>query len=174
VLTAVVTLLTSVSVVGDTLSDPGGWVGSGLVAVWLIATLVVTALVLRRRDLAGPLLTAATLAGVALAAWAVVPSSDWTALEDRVGPIRAVVVVGLTGLLGLLGWFRPRPAAWLLFLVGITPPLGTALGWVLGALVGSETSGLAVSISWQLTSTPALVIGALYLLAEPPVRTRQG
>ncbi|MFZ0160242.1 MAG: hypothetical protein WAL50_14545 [Kineosporiaceae bacterium] len=164
-LTALVAVLGGMFIIGNTMAEPGGLAGVGLVALWLLPTVALAALVEWRLDTATPVLTAATVALVVLSSWAAVPSVGWNSFEDAHGPVRAIIAVALTGVIGLLGWYRPRMAGWLLVTVAASPFVGVVLGAMLSAFLGTSTEWSRISPSLQVASAPALVIGALYLLS---------
>lgn len=57
---------------GETLADPSGWRGLGLVALWLMPLLVLSVLAYARPAAAVPILAVASLVPVGLGVWALV------------------------------------------------------------------------------------------------------
>ena len=152
----------AIFVIGETISDPGGWAAAGLIALWLIPLGALGALGWFRPDVAVALFAGLTVAVVAIAAWAAADSQAWRSFEDHNGPIRTIAVFVLTAVIALLGLKRPLAAGVLLVVLGIVPLVVSRLG--------DLTTG-----SLGIATTPGLVAGVLYLLAaaldqSPPLR----
>lgn len=140
--------------VGETLSDPGGWIGVGLVALWAVPLTLVCVLAWLRPDAAG-LLFAPLVAGViALSAWFAVDSSGWRSFENHHGPVRAVTVFALAVALALWGLRRNTQmrAGAMLLVVGIVPI-------VLSSVAHDGMASLAAACS------APVITGVLYVAA---------
>ena len=138
---------------GETLTDPGGLVAVGLIALWLVPLLGLGWLALWRPDASRAPLAAVTGAVVVLSVVAAVSGDRWSAFEDHHGPVRGIVVFALCGILAAFGYRRPV-AGGVLLLVGSVVP--SVLGTVTG---GPGTAALPV------LAAPWAVVGALYLLS---------
>ena len=140
-------------VAGETFTDPGGWAAVGLVAVWLVPLLGLGWLALRRPDVAGAPLAAITGAVVVLSILAAVEGHRWSAFENHHGPVRAIVVFALCGVLAAFGYRRPTAGGVLLLIGSVVPA-------VLSAVTGGPgTAALPV------VALPGVVVGVLYLLS---------
>lgn len=138
---------------GEAVGDPGGLAAVGLISAWFVplAGLIAFAWFAPRSALpVFAILTAATLAVAALAA---AQSDSWRRFEDDHGPVRTIAVFVLSAALAVYGLHRTREAGWMLVTLGVMPFVLSTLGSHLA--LGS----LAVAV------TPALVAGALYLIA---------
>ena len=142
-------------VAGETGLDPGGWAAFWLDLSWLVPMLALTALAWWRPAAAAPVLVAATALGL-------VSDAVWTlAKEPGRGfdaPAGAISMFAVSVAVGVLGWHRPRLAAWLLGVVAVVPSVVEALGTdvpLKGLLGGSTAAG----------TVPFLVAAVLYALA---------
>ena len=143
-------------IAGYTLTDPGGWAGLGLTALWLVPAIGLAALAFYRPDTAIPVLALATLLPVGFGVWTLVDYEGARGWEDQTGPVSLVFLLVIAVPLAVEGLSRPTPAG--LLMVGmILVPLALSM---IGA--GSEW-GLALSIG--VLAIPVLVGGVLYLLA---------
>jgi hypothetical protein len=61
--------LAGLIVAGETLTDPGGWTGIGLKALWLVPTIGLATLAFYRPDTAVPVLAIATLLPIGYGVW---------------------------------------------------------------------------------------------------------
>lgn len=145
----------SASTIGETLTDPGGWHGIALVLGWGVPTATLTLLAWYRPAMAETVLVAGALVTVVLAVWFAAASRPWLAVEESVGPVRALVAMAVVIPLGLLGWHRPSRAGMLLLVVGLVPPGLSVLA--VGATATLESSVIA--------TVPALIAGVCYQLA---------
>ena len=138
--------------VGETFSDPGGWAAVGLTAAWAVP-LAACCLVVWWRPAWGAwlvsVLSAAVLAGDL---WIAVDPSAFRDVEERTGPVQAVVTLALAAAVALLGRWRTRTAGVLLLLLGA----GAALT-ARGAVGGGAAMVIVVG--------PLIVAGALYLVS---------
>jgi hypothetical protein len=149
---ALFTALAGLFTAGYALDDPGGWRGVGLVAAWLVPLALLTGAAVRwPRKVIGPL-TVAVGAAVLAEAAALVSHRGWADFENRVGPVRAVVVFTLAAPLAVLGLRRIVGAAWLLSGLGLAtlslsmaPGAGSAPMRVVGFCV--LISGLLYALS---------------------------
>lgn len=156
---AVLGLIAALFVGGESLDDPGGWKGLGLLVAWAVPMGALVLLAIRR-----PRLAARVLPWVLAAAGVVVLVDVLTSLFDRSGPAATVVVLVVAVPCGLLGIHRAGEAGSLV--------LGAA-GLQLVAVVAQFTrhrGGEGPSFAHELTSSdgvtvvPLLVCAALLLL----------
>jgi hypothetical protein len=148
--------LAGLIVAGETLTDPGGWTGIGLTALWLVPMIGLAALAFYRPDTAIPVLAVATLLPIGYGVWTLVDYEGARGWEDQTGPVSLVFILTIAVPLAIEGLSRPT-AAGLLMVGMILLPLALS---TIGA--GSEW-GQALSIG--LIAIPVLVGGVLYLLA---------
>jgi hypothetical protein len=145
------------------LDDPGGWRGALLVAGWLVPLTVLAVVAWRWPARAVPALAVATCAVVLLHGWAFIAGSEWGAVEDRIGPIRAVAAFSVAGPLAVLGLRRAAAAGWSMLALGLLPA-------VVSARVGPGSSPVF------LVAGAVTVAGLLYLLSSrfdrPPSGSR--
>ena len=152
-LIAVFTLVAIGWIAAAAFTDPGGWLAAGIVALYLVPLVVLSALAWYRVAAATVLLAVLTAIVVGLSVWFAADPQAWRAFEHDNGPVRAVITVILAAPLAVLGWRRPRPAGGLLVVLGLAPVALSAVG---------TTAGLA---SLAAVSAPAVLAGILYLLA---------
>lgn len=136
--------------VGETLSDPGGWEGVGLVALWAVPLALVCLLAWYRPDAAGWVFAPLVAVVVGLSIWFAVDPTGWRSFENHHGPVRAVIVFAVAAALALWGLQRTLPAGILLVVVGIAPIVLSSAGH-------GGTASLAVA------GSPPLMTGLLYL-----------
>ena len=156
---AVYVLVGVMFIAGETFTDPGGWAAVGLTAAWLVPMVGLGWLGLRHADVALVPLTAVTGAVVVLSLVAAVMGGHWSTFENHHGPLRAIVVFVLCGVLAAFGFRRPKAGGVLLLVGSVVPAL---LGIVTG---GPGTAAL------PLVAVPGVVVGILYL--ESGARPRQ-
>lgn len=146
-------------IAGEAMSDPGGWTGAGLVALWTVPLVGLAALSWFRPARAVTLL--AVLVGVvALAAvWSAIAPGSWHSFENAHGPVRAIASFVLLLPLALLAWRRPRLGGALLLAVGAVP---IVTAFTVHPRVGlTSTAGIAI---------PAALDGILFLLSGRAAR----
>lgn len=138
--------------VGDTVSDPGGWTGAGLVALWAVPLALICLLAWFRPDPARWVF--ASLLGVTIGSsiWFAFDPGGWRSFENQHGPVRAVLIFALAAALALWGLRRTMWAGVMLLTLGILPIAISSFG--LGH--GGMTSLAAAS------ATP-VITGLLYL-----------
>jgi hypothetical protein len=137
------TFLAGAFVVGETLSDPGGWKAAGLVAAWAVPLFALAMLAWYRPGWAVPVFAVLTAA--------VIGASIWFAVSPRgKGPADAVLTFTLAAAIALLGLKRTAAAGVLLLVVGIVPV----------AVSGHGGFGSLVAVSLA-----PVVTGVLYLLS---------
>jgi hypothetical protein len=149
-------------VAGYTLTDPGGWTGLGLTALWVVPTLALAALSFYRPDTAVPVLAVASLVPLGFGVWTLVDYDGARGWEDQHGPVSLVfvLVVGLS--LAVEGLSRPTPAGVMMLGITVVPLVLSMVG------AGSDW-GQALSIG--LLAAPVVAGGVLYVLAG---RSRTG
>jgi hypothetical protein len=148
-------LLGALFVAGETLDDPGGWEGVGLVAAWAVPMVALVVLVLRWPAVAGRLLPwALAVAGVLL----LVDAAG--AYPRDTGPVGTITMFAVAVPCGLLGARRAFEAG-VLVLGAAAVQFAAAMvergrsGAPLGQVLGGSTGVLVV---------PFLVCAALLLL----------
>lgn len=146
-------LLGGMFIVGETFTDPGGWRAVGLTSAWLVPLLFFGWLGLWRPDVARLPLSAITAAVILLDVAAAASGRRWSAFEDHHGPVRAIVVFALCGILAAFGYRRPTAGGVLLL-----------LGAVVSATLGAVTGGPGTA-ALPVVSAPGVVVGVLYLLS---------
>lgn len=144
--------------VGDTVSDPGGWEAVGLIAAWAVPLAGACLLCWRHPDLATRVLALATGAVIAMSVWFAADYHGWRSFENQNGPIRAIVVFVLAAALVYHGLRRTLPAAIMLTLIGIVP-----MAFSLGYRAGFTSTAVAC--------TAPLITGVLYLAAALTARS---
>jgi hypothetical protein len=146
--------------VGETFTDPGGWVAVGATSAWLIPLVALSLMASHRPRWAATALGALLLALGGVYLWSVAAPEAWTTFEDSNGPIRALIAFTLALPLAVLGWRQPRVAGAMLIAL---PPLPTVM------LLISVARGLGAE-GWPIAivTAPAGIIGALYLMAGSP------
>lgn len=150
--------------VGDTLADPGGWKGVGLVAIWAVPLAVVCLLAWFHPDAAGWVFAPLVAAVIGVSIWSAVDPSGWRSFENHHGPVRAVIVFALAAALALWGLRRTLRAGMLLLVVGVLP-------------VVISSTGHNGMVSLAAASSIPVATGLLYLASayvdrrRPPPRT---
>ncbi len=127
-LTAVLGGIFAVFLVGDTLSDPGGWAGAGLVAAWAIPLVAVGLLAWLRPRATTVVSVLLAVAVISLSIWSALDPSGWGRFENHHGPIRAVAVFAVAVVLALWGLHRTLGAGILLLVTGLVPMVLSAAG----------------------------------------------
>lgn len=148
--------LAGLMLIGETLTEPGGWTGIGLVAAWLVPFAGLVVLAFLRPALAVPVLAVASLVPVASGVWAMVDFEGHRAWQDDLGPIDLVVTLVIGAALAVVGLSRPRDAGWLMIIITLAPALLSIIG------AGADR-GFALSVS--LITAPVMICGVLYLWA---------
>ena len=174
VLMAVFTVLGSLFIAGYAFDDPGGWTAVGIVALWLVPLVLLTALSYRRPEGAAWLLGVLLVVAGLLWASHAVDMAWWREVLDTVDPALGIATFVLALPIALLGLSRPGTAGILLLLLAALPHLAEFIAhdrpWpgLLNAMTTSST----------MPSGPALVVGLMLLLAgllghlgrrQPPV-----
>lgn len=148
--------LAGLMVAGYTLTDPGGWTGLGLTALWVVPSLGLAALSFYRPDTAMPVLAVASLLPIGFGVWTLVDYDGARGWEDQHGPVSLVLVLAVGLPLAVEGLSRPTPAGVLMLGVTVVPLVLSMAG------AGSEW-GQALSIGLLLA--PVVAGAVLYLLA---------
>jgi hypothetical protein len=143
--------------IGETFTDPGGWVAVGATAAWLVPLVALSLLAWHRPGWAVPVLVSLLLGLVGVYVWSLATPDALSTFEDTNGPIRALIGLVLTVPMAVLGWRRPRVAG--LMLIAL-PALPTVL-MSINAARGLGAEGWPIAI----VTAPAGIIGVLYLLA---------
>ena len=140
------------------LDDPGGWLGVGMVAGFVVPLLVLAWVALRRPEQARTVFTWVTLAFVAAtlldAALGVVQRED-------TGPVWAVALVVLALSLALLAFRYPVTAGRLLVLAAVAQGVSVLVVVALHGTIGPHGVGTLVGSSGGLLVIPLVVLGGL-------------
>ncbi len=150
VLMAVITVVFGLFVIGDTLTDPGGWAAVGLIALWAVPMAALCGLVWLRPDWATRVL--GVLAGLLVVAsiWFAVAPGAFRSFENQHGPVRAIAVWVVAAAAALLGLKRTMAAGIILLVIGAAPLL----------IASARFGGFA---SLAVVTAPTVIAGALYL-----------
>lgn len=146
-----------VFVVGETFTDPGGWTALGLVASWLLPSVLLCLLAWRRPTIARPLLVGLVVAMAGVYLWSAVAPDAWRSFEDDTGPVRGVVTMALSAPLAVLALQYVRDAGWLLLALGLMP--------YLVALTLQLVHDTGIPLSLAALDAPLLLIAALLLIS---------
>ena len=138
-------------VVGETRSDPGGFVGVGLVAIWAVPLAVLASFAWRSPDRAAGVFKVLTGAVVLLSLWHLVDRAGWSSFENEHGPVRAIAIFALLLALSFFAWRRPRLGGWLMLSVSVIPVLlsGGGPGFAALLLLNSASVLAAVLFIWS-------------------------
>lgn len=156
-LTAVVAGLFGLFLIGETLSDPGGLKGIGLVALWAVPLGLLCLLAWFRPAVAAWALVPLVAAMTSLSIWFAADSGAWRAFENRHGPIRAVLLFALALALALWGLRRTAAAGVMLLVIGIVPITLSSIGH----------DGM---VSLGAVSSAPLITGLCYLASAAEAR----
>ena len=149
--------------IGETLSDPGGWKGAGIVALWVFPLAALCLFAWFRRDVAGSVFAFLIAAVIGMSVWFALDTSGWRSFEDHNGPVRAVIVFVLAAALALWGLRRTMWAGVMLVVLGVVPAAISSLGQ-------DGFSSLAVASSApMITGLLYVVSGVLDERQPPPV-----
>ncbi len=146
--------------VGETLSDPGGWKGVGLVALWAAPLALVCVLAWFRPDAAGWVIAPLVAVVIGLSIWFAIDPSGWRSFEDQNGPIRTVMVFAVGAGLALWGLRRTMWAGVLLLVVGILPIVISSIGHGTMASLAAASSAPVI--------TGLLYVASAYLDRRQP------
>jgi hypothetical protein len=156
---ALFVVLAAVFTAGEALSDPGGWRGAGLVALWAVPLVTLGVLAWWRPGPTSRVLGGGVIGVAAMDIWAAFGPRQWASFERGLGPVRAVVTFALAGVLTVLAIKLTTRAGWMLVAVGGLP-------LVLGVLRPGGTSA-----PLGLLSLPLTVAGVLLLTSTRPAPT---
>ena len=148
---ASITAFFGLFVAAETITDPGGWKGLGLVAAWLVPLGVLAAVAWYRPVWAVRLFAVLVAAVIGVSVWFATNPEGWRTFEDRLGPVRAIISLVLAAAVALLGWKRTTAAGVLLLVLGVVPVVVSGLGSSLGL------------VSLAMVSSAAAIAGVLYL-----------
>lgn len=151
-LSVVVLVLAYAFLVGETLTDPGGWAAVGYVLVWLVPLVALLALVERRPETAARWAWVAVLVLVGYALWGAVDREARVDFQDSVGPVNTVLLMVVSTALVVLGRHEAHTMT-----AGLALLAATLLPVVIGA--GNET----MMRSSGIVGLPFLVTGLLYV-----------
>ena len=164
-LMAMSTVVFGLFLVGETLSDPGGWEGVGLVVLWIVPLALLCLLAWFRSKVAGWVFAAMVAAVVAMSVSFAIDPSGWRAFENDHGPVRAVVIFVLAAALAVWGLRRTARSAVMLLVVGILPTM------VSGIARGGFPSLAAASFAPVITGLLYLASAQLDRRHMPPATT---
>jgi hypothetical protein len=154
ILMAAFALFFGASIVGEIASDPGGWLGVGLIAAWLVPLLAFAALAWFEPARSLPVVGVLAVVAVSLSVWGLL-DPDVDELENRIGPFTMIVLFGVAIVVGVLGYARPRAAGLMLVTIGVLPGLV--------AILAGPGPGRAALL---VLAAPCVVVGALYLFSS--------
>ena len=135
---------------GETMLDPGGWLGVALVLSWAAPLAFLMLFARRRTDRATQLFAGLAGTVVALDVWCVADPAGWRSFENGHGPLRAIAVFVVGSALAVHGLRRTASAGFLLLLIGA---ISIALSHTRG---GGFSSLMAAAI-------PPTITGLLYV-----------
>jgi hypothetical protein len=146
--------------IGETFTDPGGWVAVGATTAWLGPLGVLSVLAWHRPRWAAPVLAGLLVALVGVYVWSAVTLDAWSTFENTTGPFRALIAFVLAVPMAVLGWRRPRVAGMMLIALPALPTLLLLINLARGLGPGS----------WPIAivTAPAGIIGVLHLIAGSP------
>jgi len=134
-------------VAGETLADPGGWQGIGLVLAWAVPLGTLATLGWTRPDQARPLFVLLAGAAVAMSIWFSLDRHGWSTFEDRNGPIRTIASFALLVALSCYAWKRPWHGGWLMLIVSLVPlALATGSPGYQAMVVLNSSSALSAAL----------------------------
>ena len=148
----------SAFMVGETLSDPGGWKGVGMVAMWFVPMLALGALAWFKPSSGIPILIALSMGFLSLGIFRALDPAV-VRYEDSNGPITAVVAFALAVAVAALGHERARSAGILLMLIGLSPIL-------LVILMNSQGNGSPAGTAGFVLISPVAIPGVLLVLSD--------
>ena len=96
--------------IGEAFADLGGWKAAGLVAAWTIPLTGLAALSWWRPGWAIRVFAVLTAAVIGVSIWFALNPEGWRSVEDRHGPVRAVITFVLAAAIALLGLKRAAAA----------------------------------------------------------------
>lgn len=151
---AVFAIVFGMFVAGETFMDTDQVRALWLVLAWLAPLLLLSAFAWFRPGWATPVLAVLTAAIALAAIWFALDPSAWRAIENTVGPIRALATFVLGVALAALGLRRPGEAGWMLLAIGILPVAVSSFG----SLPGSS--------SLSVVSFMPVITGILFLVSD--------
>ena len=141
-------------VVGETVSDPGGWKAVGLITAWLVPLAIVATVAWFRPSIALPILAVLTVAAVGLIGWRALDSGV-RELEDRIGPFTTIAFIVIAVAATALAHTDVRAAGVILVAIGSAP----FLFW------GFSHETDALSVVTMIAGSPIVVAGILFLFS---------
>lgn len=150
---AAVTAVIGLVFAADAVGSPGGWRAALLIGGSLAVIAGLGALSWSRPELAVRVLPIVIGLVIAASVTFAVDTGPWWELENREGPVRAVLTLVVAAGIAPLGLRRPLAAGLLLLGLGMIPPAVSSLG---------GRSGLA---ALAVVSIPAVVSGLLFVVA---------
>ena len=151
-------------IVGESVGDPGGWVGIGGSAAWVMLLAGLGLWALYRPSGALVALSVLACAPLAYGVWSLLDyeaASNW---EDTHGPLSLVLSLTVCAPAAVAGLFRPRPAGYLILVASVVPILLAAIG---------AASEFSRPLSIGLVILPIVVSGVLFVLAARQIRARR-
>ena len=127
ILGAVVSGMFVLFIAGEALSDPGGWMGAGIVAAWLVPPLALSVLAVVRPRAAHPLLVIIVWIVVAASVASIFRARMVWEFEDTHGPVNLLVQIAVLIPLVALGRAMPLEAGRLMAIALIGPLLFQAI-----------------------------------------------
>lgn len=148
--------LTSLMLVGYTVTDVGGWKAIGLIAAVGVPLGLLCLLAWLRPSVAVPVLAVVSLAPIGFGVLELLDYGRWSEWEDQNGPVSLVLVLLVGVALAVLGLSRPTEAGALLLAIVVVPLVLSMIG------AGDQW---ARPLSIAVVLGPAVVSGVLFLLA---------
>lgn len=148
--------LVTLFVGGSAVTDPGGWVGIGGTALWVLVVLGLSLLAAYRPGAGLVVLAVAACAPLAFGVWSLVDYGAAHGWEDSHGPLSLVLVVAICAPAGVAGLFRPREAGYFMLVVSVVPLLLEAVG---------AASHFYEPLSVGLLLAPLVASGVLFVLS---------
>lgn len=162
-------------VAGYAFDDLETWTAIGLTAAWVVPTVVLSVLAVRRPDVGAPVLVGvAVVVGLLTVVDAVFTVVDVGAVAGG-GPVMAIVVFATAVVLGFLGLHREALSGLLLIMLAVAQFVATVAGHgdALNDPGGGPGLGDLLTTSSGVIVLPMALVGVLYLVAgaldqEPP------
>jgi hypothetical protein len=152
-------------VVGESAADPGGWVGIGGPAAWVLLMVGLGIWAAYRPSAALVALAVLACAPLAYGVWSLLAYREASNWEDDHGPISLLLSLAVCAPAAVAGLFRPRPAGYLILAASAGPIVLAAIG---------AASKFYRPLSIGLLLLPIVVSGVLFVLAARQRRKRLG
>jgi hypothetical protein len=154
--------LGSLFIAGYAFEDPGGWAAVGLVALWLVPLVVLTAVARLWVDAATWLLGIGLALVTVGSIWFALDFDLWRDFMNDVGPVFGIACFVLGLPIAVLGLRRQLSAGLMLVVLALMPYAAFLIG------ISDEPwrgVGASLTTSSTISTVPTLVVALLYLLA---------